>query len=90
MQSQLIKLWTLQSLQSWKFWKVVLTVRKHTCYNINQGMNCKTKNVCYLLICESCDDQYVGETKRQLNHGINGHNSDIRLKKKSPPKHFEK
>ena len=60
------------------------------CYNINQEMNCKTKNVCYLLTCESCDDQSVGETKRQLNHRINGHNSDIRLKKKSLPmvKHF--
>ena len=32
------------------------------CYNINQEMNYKTKNVCYLLTCESCDDQYVGET----------------------------
>ena len=52
------------------------------CYNINQEMNCKTKNVCYLLTCESCDDQYIGETKRQLNHRINGHNSDIRLTKK--------
>ena len=60
--------------------------------NINQEMNCKTKNVCYLLTCGSCDDQYVGETKRQLNHRINGHNSDIGLKKKSLPivKHFEK
>ena len=30
--------------------------------------------------------------KRQLNHRINGHNSDIRLKKKSIPivKYFEK
>ena len=53
------------------------------CYNINQEMNCKTKNVCYLLTYERCDDQYVGETKRQLNHRINGQNSDIRLKEKS-------
>ena len=43
-------------------------------------MNCKTKNVCYLLTCDSCDDQYVGETKRQLNHRINRHNSDSRDK----------
>ena len=48
--------------------------------------------MCYLLTCESCDDQYFSETKRQLNHRINGHTSDIRLKKKSLPtvKHFEK
>ena len=61
-------------------------------YNINQETNCKTKNVCYLLTCESCDDQYVGETKQQLNHRINEHNSDIRLKEKSLPvvKQFEK
>ena len=37
------------------------------CYSINQEMNYKIKNVCYLLTCERCDDQYVGETKRQLN-----------------------
>ena len=62
------------------------------CYNINQEMNCKTKNVYYLLTCESCDDQYVGETKRQLNYRIKSHNSDIRLKKNGLPivKHFEK
>ena len=75
-----------------KFAKSFNSSSRGICYNINQEMNCQTKNVCYLLTCESCDDHYVGETKRQLNHRINGHNSDIRLKKESLPvvKHFEK
>ena len=47
--------------------------------------------MCYLVTCERYADQYVGETKRQLNHRMNGHKSDIKLKKKSLPivKHFD-
>ena len=47
--------------------------------------------MCYLVTCKRCADQYVGETKRQLNHRINGHRSDTKLKKKSLPivKHFD-
>ena len=43
------------------------------------------------MTCERCADLYVGETKRQLNHRMNGHKSDIKLKKKSLPivKHFD-
>ena len=48
-------------------------------YDISLSINYKTKNVCYLV---TCKDQYVGETKRQLNHHMNGHKSDIKLKKK--------
>ena len=43
------------------------------------------------MTCERCADQYVGETKRRLNHCVNGHTSDIKLKRKSLPivKHFD-
>ena len=54
-------------------------------YDINQSINCKTKNVCYLVTCERCAHQYVGETKRQLKHRMNEHKTDIKLKKKSLP-----
>ena len=44
------------------------------------------------MTCGSCKQQYVGETKRQLSHRMNGHKSDIKLQKKSLPivKHFNK
>ena len=60
-------------------------------YDISQSINYKTKNVCYLVSCKGCADQYVGETKRQLNHHTNGHKSDIKLKKKGLLilKHFD-
>ena len=60
-------------------------------HDINQSINCKTKNVCYLVTCKACADQYVSETKRQLYHRMNGHKSVIKLKKKSLPmvKHFD-
>ena len=50
--------------------------------DINQSINCKTKNVCYLVTCERSTDQYVSETKRQLNHRMNEHKSDFKLKEK--------
>ena len=47
--------------------------------------------MCYLVTCERCAHQYVGETKRQLKHHMNEHKTDIKLKKKSLPivKHFD-
>ena len=41
--------------------------------NIRVKVNCKTRNVVYLMTCKQCQKQYVGETKLQLNQRINLH-----------------
>ena len=51
--------------------------------NIKQPVTCKTKNVCYLINCRKCSQQYIGETKLQFHVRMNNHTSDIRTNKKS-------
>ena len=34
---------------------------------INDNLNCKSKNLIYLIECKKCTKQYIGETKRQLH-----------------------
>ena len=51
--------------------------------NIKQPVTCKTKNVCYLINCKKCSQQYIGETKLQFHVRMNNHTSDIRTNKKS-------
>ena len=51
--------------------------------NIKPPVTCKTKNVCYLINCKKCSQQYIGETKLQFHVRMNNHTSDIRTNKKS-------
>ena len=51
--------------------------------SIKQLVTCKTKNVCYLINCKKCSQQYIGETKLQFHVRMNNHASDIRTNKKS-------
>ena len=44
----------------------------------NQQLTCKTKNVVYLLTCNTCNIQYVGETKNALHLRMNQHKSNIK------------
>ena len=48
---------------------------------IKQPMTCKTKNVCYLINCKKCHQQYTGETQLEFHKRMNNHTSDIRQKK---------
>ena len=52
-------------------------------HNIKQPVTCKTKNVCYLITCKKCREQYTGETKLEFHLRMNNHNSDVRTNKKS-------
>lgn len=47
-------------------------------------LNCKTKNIIYLITCIKCNIQYVGETGRSLSERLIDHRSNIRNKKKTP------
>ena len=47
-------------------------------------MQCTTPNVIYLLTCNICKKQYVGETKRAFVVRMKEHLADIRLKRDKP------
>ena len=53
-------------------------------------LGCKTRNVIYLLSCQGCGYQYVGETGRPLHKRINGHRSSVRKKEGLRGRHFAK
>ena len=54
--------------------------RKH---QIQQPLTCKSKNICYLIHCKHCNQQYTGETQLEFHLRLNNHTSDIKLNKKS-------
>ena len=45
--------------------------------HINDTLNCKSKNLIYLIECKKCAKQYIGETKRQLNERFGEHRHSI-------------
>jgi len=53
-------------------------------FKIRGSINCKTRNLVYLVTCRKCHQQYVGETSRSLADRINDHLSAIRLRKPTP------
>ena len=59
-------------------------------HQIKQSLTCKSKNICYLINCKHCNQQYTGETKREFHLRLNSHTSDIKLNQKSTRmvKHF--
>ena len=61
-------------------------------HNIKQSVTCKSNNVCYLIDCNKCKQQYVGETELEFHCRMNNHKSDIRLENKSNGmvRHFSK
>ena len=44
----------------------------------NVEINCTTENVVYLLECDHCKLQYVGETNQQLSRRFSSHKNNIR------------
>ena len=44
----------------------------------NSNMNCKTRDLIYLLICKNCKSEYVGETGTELNKRMNLHRNQIK------------
>ena len=61
-------------------------------HNIKQSVTCKSDNVCYLIDCSKCKQQYIGETELEFHCRMNNHKSDIRLENKSNGmvRHFSK
>ena len=54
-------------------------------FQIRQSINCLSKNVIYLIYCNICGTQYVGESKNSLRMRITQHRSAIKTKKLNQP-----
>jgi len=52
-------------------------------FHINTSMNCNSYNIIYLITCNKCYKQYVGETSRKLKDRLNDHKSNISTNKKT-------
>ena len=50
-------------------------------HKINGNFNCKTEGVIYLITCNKCSKQYVGQTTRKLVKRISEHINDIKNNK---------
>jgi len=53
-------------------------------YNIVRSFDCKSSNIIYLITCNLCNKQYVGETQRKLSDRLTDHRSNIRTHKNTP------
>ena len=49
---------------------------------VHTAATCTTKNLVYLIECRICSKQYIGETE---NTCLNGHRSDVKIKKMEKP-----
>ena len=60
-------------------------------YEIRKHFNCKSSCVIYLLECNKCGIQYVGQTHTTISKRMTSHRHDIRNKvEKSVSSHFNK
>ena len=59
-------------------------------FPIRQDIDCLSKNLIYLIYCNLCGVQYIGETKNTLRMRMTQHRSAIKTKKLVQPvaKHF--
>ena len=62
---------------------------KHRDMKLAQNVDCNTNNMVYLLECNKCNKQYVGETKRKFIIRFKEHLADIRHNRVTPvAKHY--
>ena len=59
-------------------------------YPIQQDIHCLSKNLVYLIYCNLCGVQYIGESQNTLRQRMTGHRSAIKTKKFQQPvaRHF--
>ena len=69
-----------------EFCKIVLDQDSYTTKNgytltRNYKMTCKSRDLIYLIICEGCYEEYLGETGCQINERTNLHRNQIETPK---------
>ena len=62
----------------------VISNKEHHSYPIRKNFNCKFSDIVYVMTCNVCNIQYVGETSNTMNSRCRGHESSIRTEKGSP------
>ena len=60
---------------------IAVTNQQNTSFPIRGNFNCQSFNIVYIMTCEICNIQYVGETSNTLNTRCRGHESAIRNEK---------
>ena len=63
--------------------QVISSKEKHS-YPIRGNFNCKSNEIIYVMTCNICNIQYVGETSNCMNCRCRGHESSIRTNKDHP------
>lgn len=53
-------------------------------FQIKHNISCDSSNLIYLINCNKCKKQYIGETGRTLRERVTDHRSAIKLKKNTP------
>ena len=68
--------------------EIVSTATKQT-FKIQTNISCNSNNLIYLIECDNCGLQYIGQTKRSLRHRFHNHRFDIlNNRKTSVANHF--
>jgi hypothetical protein len=85
---------TMWECNQCKYIKATTTITSTTTgstHNIVGQITCNTRNLIYLVACQICSKQYIGETKRHLKKRIYEHIYSIRNNKPTPiAQHFNK
>ena len=50
----------------------------HQLFVLKYNFNCKTPNVIYVIICSSCNKEYIGQTRGQLKERLSIYRQHIR------------
>lgn len=54
-------------------------INQDTTFIVKQNMDCDTSNVIYVIICNGCNEKYIGKTELKLKRRMNLHRSQIKL-----------
>ena len=70
--------------------KVISATSNNFKVEINCSVNCESENIIYLLGCNRCPQQYIGETERSLKERLSEHKGYVTNKQlsKATGKHF--
>ena len=50
-------------------------------WKTNKKLNCETENIAYLIHCEKCNEQYIGDTERSRKEKLGEHKGYIKSDK---------
>ena len=78
------KFWNCSVCINLKKLKSFRSEQNNKSYKTPPNVQCRTPNVVYLLTCNICQKQYIGETKRPFIARLKEHLADVRFKRDKP------